>query len=143
MREIEFRGKRKDNGEWVYGYLIVDEISDKYYIFSKGNSCNETDRIGEEGLLHILTFEVIPETVGQYTRLKDKKGKKIFEGDIVKDQYCIYEVVYDGNGYYIQVVKLLKECGTAKGLLYDLSDYKDLEIIGNIYDNPELLEEEL
>ena len=83
------------------------------------------------------------ETIGQYTGLKDKNGKKIFEGDIVKDDYCIYEVVYDGNGYYVEVVKLLKECGTDKGVLYDLSDYKDLEVIGNIYDNPELLKEEL
>ena len=79
----------------------------------------------------------------QYTGLKDKTGKKIFEGDIVKDDYCIYEVVYDGNGYYVKVVKLLKACGTEEGLLYDLSDYKDLEIIGNIWDNSELLKEEL
>ena len=76
----------------------------------------------------------------QYTGMKDINGTEIYEGDIVKDQYCIYEVVYDGNGYYVKVVRVLKECGTQKGLLYDLSNYEDLEVIGNIYENLELLE---
>ncbi len=138
MREIEFRGKRKDNGEWVYGYLIVDEMSDKYYIFSKGNSCNETDRIGEEGLLHILTFEVIPETLGQYTGLKDKNGKKIFEDDVLDiTRPCVYEqgvVIFKNGCFFIkskETLLALYQC--------EINNYK-LKVIGNIYDNPELLE---
>ena len=70
MRKIEFRGKRKDNGEWIYGYLVVDEIADKYYIFPRGNACYERDIIGEEGYLHIWSFEVDLETIGQYIRNK-------------------------------------------------------------------------
>ena len=127
MREIEFRGQQINTKQWVYGYLYRNK--GLYMI------CENIRYAGEE--------PIFLETIGQYTGLKDKNGKKIFEGDIVKDDYCIYEVVYDGNGYYVEVVKLLKECGTDKGVLYDLSDYKDLEVIGNIYDNPELLKEEL
>ncbi len=138
MREIEFRGKRIDNNEWIYGYLIVDEISDKYYIFSKGNCCNETDKIGEEGVLHILTFEVIPETIGKYTGLKDKNGKKIFEGDIFSlgDKRILYIVEWIDNGFQG------RQNGNSStvGLTYWNSD---IEVIGNIYDNPELLKEEL
>ena len=128
MREIEFRAKRKDNDEWIYGSLLIDKIQNSYVIVDN-----------QEG----IGREINPETIGQYTGLKDKNGKKIYEGYIVKDDYCIYEIVYDGNGYYVKVVRLLKECGTEEGLLYDLSDYKDLEVIGNIWDNPELLKEEL
>ena len=136
MREIEFRGKTgtTEGSEWVYGY---------YYKVKSFFDNESADYITAIRSHHLTDFSVNEETIGQYTGLKDKNGKKIFEGDIVKDDYCIYEVVYDGNGYYIEVVKLLKECGTQKGILYDLSDYKDLEVIGNIYDNPELLKEEL
>ena len=127
MREIEFRGQQINTKQWVYGYLYRNK---GLYVICKNIRYAEEEPI-------------LLDTIGQYTGLKDKNGKKIFEGDIVKDDYCIYEVVYDGNGYYVKVARLLKECGTDKGLLYDLSDYKDLEIIGNIWDNPELLEEEL
>lgn len=131
MREIEFRGKRI---EWIYGSLV--HITETYKGEEDIQKCNIYQIVTFEG----IAFDVIQETIGQYTGLKDKNGKKIFEGDIVKDEYCIYKVVYDGNGYYVEVDKLLKECGTEKGLLYDFSDYKDIEVIGNIHDNPELLE---
>ncbi len=151
MREIEFRGKRIDNDEWVYGYLIVDGISDKYYIFEKGDNCNETDKVGEEGLLHIFTFEVISETVGQYTGLKDKNGKKIYEGDIIL--YQDWENSYEGGDgdYYINkgIVEYnqdnccfnVTERNTVNIEDVFYVDNEDLEVIGNIYDNPELLEE--
>ena len=83
---------------------------------------------------------------GQYTGLKDKNGKEIYEGDILEDEWVIIKVLYELDGFYGQVIKLKKICGTEVGLKYKLSffqdDENDLEVMGNIYDNPELLKEE-
>lgn len=122
MREILFRGKRKDNGEWVEGHY------GEYYSGKENVSCIS---IPKETISGSLCYDVIPETVGQYTGLTDKNGVKVFEGDIV----CIF----DGE-YFSGVVKYSNEQGSFTvddtSLHYWVSD---IEVIGNIHDNFELL----
>jgi uncharacterized phage protein (TIGR01671 family) len=130
-REIEFRGKRIDNGEWVYGSLITNVISLTGEVRINGHISIDhetkfTAIVDENGCI----YEVDPNTVGQYTGLKDKNGKKIFEGDIVND--------YIGNTY------VLKDFDELIDFYYFYGEYalhqEGIEIIGNIYSNPELLE---
>ena len=137
MREILFRGKRVDNGEWVEGSLILTtSTKEKAYVV---DSCYCYDGcINEDGYAdfdRLNAFEVIPETVGQFTGLTDKNGKKIFEGDIVDiltENEEIGVVAYDDGGFLVN----------ADGFCVDFHaniNGTDLEIISNIHDNPELL----
>lgn len=130
MREILFRGKRTDNGEWVEGYFCgkVNET-----IFSPAT---ESAQIIDKDL---YWHEVIPESVGQYTGLTDENGKKIFEGDIViirqDSNHSVYgeckgEVCYSGAGYLIS--------GVSDALSLYAFRWR-CKVIGNIHDNPELL----
>ena len=133
MREILFRGKRTDNGEWFEGFYTC--VADVHYITS-----GIFDSL-INGIINTTGYKVIPETVCQFTGLYDKNGRKIFEGDIVEgnSEYFTYthpygKVVYDGGQYLISFDDVLEdiECLGAWA--------NDVEIIGNIYDNPELLE---
>lgn len=127
MREIIFRGKSKsiNKGEWIYGSFVED---------TDLNACCIRDKS--------LVYELVDrETVGQYTGLTDKNGKKIFEGDIVKVTTGIegYKSTYHSA---IQEVKYNAESGIAVFLPFDNSDMVEVEIIGNLYDNPKLLRSE-
>lgn len=140
MREILFRGKRKDNGEWVFGDLIRNLIYD---------GREKEMRIGDiyfehNGDIHgTAVYKVIPETVGQFTGLTDKNGTKIFEGDIVK-YYGICKPIIgvvkiceeDFSGLYGVCEAFTDGSGTSL-----LKSKIDCQVVGNIYDNPELLEE--
>ena len=131
MREILFRGKRTDNGKWECGDLLspneFNAIPHIVYI----DYLNEYGDIGE------ISTPVIPETVGQYTGLTDKNGKKIFEGDIVTGYFNHEKIVgyvfYGGNAHFF-----IQRDGIY-GIGLDNSDCW-LEVIGNIHDKPELLE---
>lgn len=123
-REILFRGKRKYNGVWVEGYLIPQDWNTKYFI---GN------------IRSMDLDEIIPKTCGQYTGLKDKNGTKIFEGDILRGKgKNVYEVVYSENiaGFVTRGTGVLSVPCMNHGTM------KYYEIIGNIHENPELLEVE-
>ena len=137
-REIEFRGKRVDNGEWIYGVPITDEATNDAYIITSTAGASLKSEINN---MCATGFRVIRNTVGEYTGLTDKNGTRIFEGDII-------DVAY--KPYYGGVAK--KRIGTFKvGFedgLYMYADDEDyflftendeIIVIGNIYDNPELL----
>ena len=124
MREILFRGKRKDNGEWIEGYY--NYATDGYNL--------ELHLISDK--ITGIHTEVIPETVGQYTGMTDKNGKKIFEGDAVWfSEEKERGVVYFDNSCSRFAVRF-DTFDAAFDHLYS----NELEIIGNVHDNPELTE---
>lgn len=159
MREFVFRGKPKNEADYeliksmysdnckngfIYGSLIVGH--GKYYICV--TALCQVNSLVNNG--RTTMFEVIPETVGEYTNLTDKNGKKVFEGDIVTYE----DAVADFEGYHDGVFLNCGEVGISAwdGIyftnrqtvdmsdLYESETMVDCEIIGNIYDNPDLLE---
>ena len=169
MREILFRGKRLDNGEWVHGAYSAYDSRLTYY-----NGQVECEVAFMPSIIayddECFWYHVDPATVGQYTGLTDKNGKRIFEGDIVKQTFektvsIVSADLYDGDEYEdlygedVGVVVILPSKGaciknpvihreingeiTQDGEVAKM--YKNIcsgrcEIIGNIHDNPELLE---
>jgi len=140
-REIEFRGKRLDDGQWLYGDLIRDNHQG-YYVFPI--DCN--------GLC--TANKVAPDTVGEFTGMTDKNGKKIFEGDIIYSEFSDKSNCHCLVGWNDEEAcfGLMNEYNfRAKQEGYDFPKFDSLvllnfrshamkfEVIGNIYDNPELL----
>lgn len=122
MREIFFRGKTINNGKWIEGYLF-ENWGDAYICLGTENG-------------NIMKEKVNEVTVGQYTGLTDKNGKKIFEGDIVR---C-------WGGEQCQGYHEFEEEITVNDMTYDayyVGQWDGFLVIGNIHDNPELVKEEL
>ena len=134
MREILFRGKT-EKGEWVYGAPFFEE--DRCYIIDDLFICDEYDCMGA------VNHWVIPETVGQYTGLTDKNGKKIFEGDILEFSDRLVVVFWHAHlGCWDSSFLKLTNKQDGRDDMSPLNwDYKS-EVIGNIHDNPELLKGE-
>lgn len=136
-RERLYRGKRKDNGAWIEGTGInrlIDTQGKEHIFIAKPNNSNTV----------VLWVEVIPKTVGEYTGLMDKNDKKIFKGDVIKTKKY-GKVILHSNANYYDVFKVVYQPAVYRlenrqrgfNLVGSGSDY---EVIGNIHDNPELLE---
>ena len=133
MREYKFRGKRVDNGEWVHGNYFIDERD-----IEDGFIWREIPQIQQRYGDHYQYFDIINDTIGQYTGLKDKNGKEIYEDDLVAvADYANWEGLYkvawdnDGSMYVIE---------DAYGDREKLCEFEEYLVKGNIHDNPELLE---
>ena len=118
MREIKFRGKRLDNGKWVFGSLVTDNVLRAWIDI-------------EDGMV-----EIDMNTVGQFTGIVDIEGNDICEGDIIVD--AEFEVLPRLVFWHKEYTRF--SCTSTRGIGYlALSDYDAPKVIGNIYDNPELL----
>lgn len=129
MREILFKAKRTNNGEWVEGSLIVYHDGDSYICCD----CDEPDTLNK--------YKVDPETVCQYTGLTDRNGQKIWENDIciihssnIDEEDGYFTVEWDDDGARIVL--------NGNSLTVDFDNFygHECEVIGNIFDNPDLLE---
>ncbi len=151
MKQTLFRGKRTDNNEWIYGFYFESVADGMKHCYIKYETWDEG----------FVTYEVIPETVGQLTDLPDNNGNKIFENDILKIISSIRSEIIDNThafgsekredcaivlwdyktgGYKLKVYHEGKYKRIARFSIGHLCVYK-AEVIGNIYDNPELLED--
>ena len=121
MRTIKFRGKNPRSNQWETGNLVVCENGETRIMYAYRPYAT-------------VTSTVIPETVGQFTGLKDKNGKEIYEGDIATDGENIYTVEFSMWSYAF----VWDKHGSQNDFHFEKSDNQEMELIGNIYDNPEL-----
>lgn len=143
MREILFRGKHINNGNWIYGHFVHQYGADMIYL--------------PEGVDSEFGFDyhyITEGTLGQYTGLTDKNGKKIFEGDIVRADDYIFVINfgkcggtpntdnYGYMGFYLEALSEGTKVCAKYGLRNDICYFKDIEIIDNIHDNRLLLKGE-
>ena len=138
MRDILFRGKRIDNGEWVEGYVFDDGFVDSKRMFVGGLVIMDYKGTADDRWdVGTAFYEVSPDTICQYTGLLDKNGNKIWENDIVDTHnrghgYSRLERVIYENGGFFPISTHGWECEP---------DADEIEVIGNVFDNKELLEE--
>lgn len=135
MKEILFKAKRISNGKWIEGYLL--KCKKDYYICEKAYQCMDGYSSAKGQHYGFGDFVLVDKnTICQYTGRTDNNGKKIWENDICKNivNYHIFKVTYwENDGCY------MFEDQNENGNGYNLYEFEEVEIIGNIFDNPELL----
>ena len=138
-REILFKAKRKDNSEWVEGYIY--ELQPCQYMI-----CNEKE-YGRSSTLSVLSFfeycshEIDPDTICQYTGLTDKNGRKIWENDILRrDGYWDIRIEFENGAFMVRNADKVQYINRVACTPISTFDIKAYEVIGNIFDNAELLE---
>lgn len=130
-REIKFRGKRIDNGEWAYGGYGLMPKGDDYVSCIIATEFFEQHEDDE----HVVCIEVVEDTIWQYTGLKDMNGKEIYEGDIVKSTW----VIDNGADISENVTVVFNDGSFWEGETLLGDSHQSVEIIGNIYEHPHLL----
>lgn len=138
-REIKFRAKRVDNNEWIYGYFGIDH-NDKSYIFL-------VEDVGMSIGKSLVQYEVVPETVGQFTGLTDKNGLDIYEGDIIRTERNTAVVSFGNKEYIIKIYDKSDMIEINGWLVTNKNGHSETldssfcegEVIGNIHSNPELI----
>lgn len=158
-REILFKAKDKDDGKWYEGYYMC--LHDTTYCCMPSDSLEEAKRMEKENTHHYIVFErmtdwglpnrhlkaeILPETLCQYTGLTDKNGKKIWENDIVTEDFGNFKGTVRFGEFESQI---LKNIGFNIDWISNISYRQDIcwwarkcEVIGNIFDNLELLEKQ-
>jgi uncharacterized phage protein (TIGR01671 family) len=145
MREILFKGKKKDNGEWVEGYLFDDGMlgEKRMFIGKLVIAPYEGPIRGKWTVIANGFDEVDPETICQFTGLCDKNGKRIWENNVVwlvyNGEEHIYQIVWDNSELDFKATNGEENYGSNFEYLLCCDE---IEVIGNIFDNPELLQEE-
>lgn len=136
MREILFRAKRIDDGEWTEGYVF--ELQPGQYMICDAKQYDRASTLPAGVFFRYCSHEIDPETLCQYTGMKDKNGKRIWENDIVKIENSMDEGI--GNVEFCDGMWYVDR--EPNNSLYDIIEYDyhaEVEIIGNVFDNPELL----
>jgi len=144
MREIKFRGKKVESGLWTTGYLVrcsgrawilhPEEIATSY---RKEEIFGKTEEWKAIILPRVFVVEVIPETIGQFTGLYDIDKIEIYEGDIIDTGYDKWIVKFGNGSFYATI----PNTSFFLDLSREIINYYEIKVIGNIYDNPELIEE--